>query len=182
MISCKESPATIVNISSALDTARKECGYELKDIEKIILTAQTETINADGIQQTYVLDWSKAEKNFRAQLILDCAPSDSSMPDSDASSPVLTPRELISSEDSGGRYMRNVAWQRSVTAKNWTAHVAYIDYIFGDGQRTDTRDFLACNIEIAMPCIKMSVIEPSSMDDDDIASIMSIFMKISTTK
>ncbi|WP_162407897.1 hypothetical protein, partial [Pseudoxanthomonas jiangsuensis] len=155
LITCVKTPAATTNIALALDTARTECGYELGGLETRILTAQAIAVGKEGFQQIYTLEWRKEARRFRATMTLNCDPN--GLYEFDSSTPVLTPQYLIAEEDSGGRYMRHVGWQKLALAENWTALVAYIDYIFGDGDRTNTCDFLACNGEVPTPCIALSI-------------------------
>jgi hypothetical protein len=65
----------------------------------------------------------------------------------------LSPKALIESEDAGGRYVRIVAWQRRLPSKLWSADVAYVTSVMGDGRREPVNQFLVCDKAIAKPCI-----------------------------
>lgn len=177
---CSTSPSMASSIVSALEISRNKCGYDLTDLRANILDVETNYADANIFQQTYSIRWKGKTADIQASLTLDCATSKSSAPN--PSTPVLTPKELIAEEDSGGRYMRHVAWQRLLEAVNWSATVAYIDYTFGDGQRAPTRDFIMCNRGIATPCITFSIVTPITLTTDDIMSALSILDKISVSQ
>jgi hypothetical protein len=65
----------------------------------------------------------------------------------------LSPKALIESEDAGGRYARIVAWQRRLPSKQWSADVAYVTSVMGDGHREPVNQFLVCDKAVAKPCI-----------------------------
>jgi len=162
-----------------MDMARIKCGYDLRGLEAHILSVQIEQMEEDKLQQIYELGWRKNAKRFLATLTLNCASNIFTPPD--VSSPVSEPGDLIAAEDSGGRYARHVAWQKPLTATNWTAQVAYVDYVVGDGQRDDTRDFLICDSQVATPCMALSVSKPKRLSADNIATVLSMLGKISVT-
>lgn len=56
--------------------------------------------------------------------------------------PLVSLRGLIASEDSGGRYFRHVAWEREIKGGNWRGDIVYLDYVFGDGQRSNLQEFI----------------------------------------
>ncbi|MDR1461659.1 MAG: hypothetical protein LBI68_00710 [Azoarcus sp.] len=61
--------------------------------------------------------------------------------------------ETIINEDSGGRYGRNVKWERPFNAVNWRGRVAYVDSIFGDGQKMPMHQFVICPAPHGSACL-----------------------------
>jgi hypothetical protein len=85
----------------------------------------------------------KLQKQFTATLYIHCG-----FPVNDEASTVtstvpLSPTEMIKREDIG-RYYRNVKWERPFNAANWKGKLAYVNSIFGDGQKMPMHQFVIC--------------------------------------
>jgi hypothetical protein len=76
--------------------------------------------------------------------------------DGTASSSVSAAK-VVKDEDSGGRYFRNVKWERRIEAANWQGTVAYADFTFGDRQKTKTSFYLVCEAKLQIPCFELTL-------------------------
>jgi hypothetical protein len=81
-----------------------------------------------------------------------------------ADSAPVSPKRILQDEDAGGRYFRHVKWERKFVATHWQGVVVYSDYSFGDGQKTITAYYLACQTELRLPCIEF-VMTPDAKKD-----------------
>ncbi|WP_321839673.1 hypothetical protein [Paraburkholderia bannensis] len=72
-----------------------------------------------------------------------------------------TAAEEISQADSGGRYARNVVWQRTYEGAGWTGTIAYVNSVFGDQENLKVPDyFLVCPNKGKLACFSFEVQRP----------------------
>lgn len=134
----------------------KKCHYSFDDkIIDSIISHRDKQISIDEIEYTifeFDLKIKLKEKITEAKLEFSCPSLDIEIPDH-------TPEQIIKEEDAGGRYFRNIAWQKEIYGNNWKGLVAFSDYIFGDSGKIKTYDFLIC--QKYSPCFSYSInIEP----------------------
>lgn len=177
LITCLASLGETPSKTSNITAARTACGYDLAQIQDSVIDSKINSLEDGRFQQTFMLGWASGKKHFHGVLTLDC--TSNGKPTAGLSAPILTPEEIIIEEDSGGRYARHVAWQKSINANNWTAKIAYVDHVIGDGQRIKLNDFLICNSTIATPCIKLSITAPQRISNKDIRYTLVMLGKIS---
>jgi hypothetical protein len=140
-----------------------QCKYELSDeLQKLIIKKnfkQNEKITAVDF---YFLIKAKAKK-IQGKMSFSCFnESSNSQKNTDVktndtasvSTLALTAKEIIRNEDSGGRYMRLIAWEKKINTKNWAGTVAHVNTIFGDKTKIKVPDFfLICPASLQMSCI-----------------------------
>lgn len=69
-----------------------------------------------------------------------------------------TAADEIALEDSGGRYARNIVWQRKYEGDGWVGTVAYVNSVFGDQSRQTIPDyFLICPDKDELACVSFEV-------------------------
>ncbi|WP_431825007.1 hypothetical protein [Burkholderia sp. F1] len=71
----------------------------------------------------------------------------------------LTASEEIARADSGGRYSRNVVWQRKYEGNGWNGTIAYVNSVFGDQENLSIPDyFLICPDKGKLACFSFDVL------------------------
>jgi hypothetical protein len=69
-----------------------------------------------------------------------------------------TAADEIALEDSGGRYARNIVWQRKYEGDGWVGTVAYVNSVFGDQSKQPIPDsFLICPDKDGLACFSFEV-------------------------
>ncbi|GAA0771427.1 hypothetical protein LRH25_14410 [Ideonella azotifigens] len=159
------------DLDALIATTHSKCGYEVSAIRQHIQNGRSESVGTAGLKIDYAVGWQQGGKRIEGALTFNCGGASALPPDPTA--PVASPKELIAEEDAGGRYSRHVAWQKPVKAAHWSPQVAYVDYSFGDGQRTRSNDFLICDGQVAIPCISLSITKPEKLSADEMASVLS---------
>lgn len=82
--------------------------------------------------------------------------NEGSMKEAVASGRLSNPKEIISEEDSGGRYGRNVSWTKPFVGVNFKGKISYVNSQFGDGQKTNSPDFfMICPDDSQLTCMSL---------------------------
>jgi hypothetical protein len=69
-----------------------------------------------------------------------------------------TAADEISLEDSGGRYARNIVWQRKYEGDGWTGTIAYVDSVYGDEEKQTVPDyFFVCPDRDGFACFSLEI-------------------------
>jgi hypothetical protein len=156
-------------MGEAVATIRDACKYDISENKDV----RYSSISADGTSGASRKYTAKFELRVRGKALSGSmtfiCPTQASSPGGAATTeakggsekpaiePALTPKALIEGEDAGGRYARTVAWQRRLPSTRWTADVAYVNSLFGDGQRSPMNYFLVCDRAIARPCVEVEM-------------------------
>ncbi|WP_131199146.1 hypothetical protein [Phytopseudomonas dryadis] len=156
-----------------MDVAKDvECAHDIGALKAYVTSSERHLVGTHGLQYVHTLAWETASTPLTATLILNCQVSGQALSSESTHTP--SPAELIAEEDAGGRYARHVAWQKTLAG----AHVAYIDYVLGDGQRVATNDFITCSREAMIPCAELSVVAPEILGNAEMSSVLSILEKL----
>ncbi|WP_448683160.1 hypothetical protein [Pseudomonas nicosulfuronedens] len=151
------------------------CGYNIsgKTLERI---ENIESTTSNGIQKNKITTTIKTEKNLiKADIEISCYTT---------SSPTTTePRSAkseIELEDSGGRYYRIVNWEKEIRGKNWLGTMAYVNSIFGDGEKSAIpNQFLACPKPPRNPCFYIHIATPIQLSKRESIQIIKAMKDIS---
>lgn len=95
---------------------------------------------------------------------------------------VLSPRQIIEDEDSRGRYFRNVVWERPIAGSNWSGRIAYVDYLFGDGQKSYGPYLLMCHANGRTPCVEYYGESGSRLTRRQLADVLGLFRSLRYTR
>jgi hypothetical protein len=164
-----ESPSTVE------PETRKFCGYNIEgNLSENIKNVESTTSN--NIQKNKISTEIKSGKNLiKADIEISCY----------TTSPPVTiePRSAkseIELEDSGGRYYRIVSWEKEVRGKNWQGTMAYVNSIFGDGEKSAIpNQFLACPKLALNPCFYIHIATPTKLSKRDSTQIINAMKDIS---
>jgi hypothetical protein len=150
--------------SDVVETLRASCQYEIgasKDVRFLGFGEEASTETSKRLTAKFQL--TVRGKSLNGTMTFVCpktadaqginAAEVSSASDPGSFEVPLSPKALIESEDAGGRYARIVAWQRRLPSKLWSADVAYVTSVMGDGHREPVNQFLVCGKAVAKPCI-----------------------------
>jgi hypothetical protein len=180
--------ADSARIHTAFELTRSRCGYDLgsAQVEKVA-DASIQTSGSGNVKIIYSTDLGSENRHLKGTLTFNCfgGPLPASERESGGSTPSSpntvppTPKQIIEDEDSAGRYARVVAWQKKITAVNWVLNVAYVNSVMGDGQRSPSNYFLACNSVAAMPCIEIEMEKPKELSASESAKVLAFISGIS---
>lgn len=130
--------------STAAERLETECGFDLGErIKRAIASEKVSEINLNSMRYVNIefqINLNILKKKTTARISFNCA-IDGKIT-SNSNSP--TPAQLIRQQDVAGRYFRHVAWQRKIAGNNWRGLIAYSDYLFGDGQKSETYSYFIC--------------------------------------
>jgi hypothetical protein len=156
-----------------ISRVRTECGFDLQGAFAAATTgAFMESVGESGFRAGFSVRPSHWTPKAKIQVVFNCAAQGKRIaqdaglaPAQNGSSPVgaeigMSAAAIIGEEDAGGRYFRNVAFERVVLGANWKGTLAYVDGMFGDGHRTPMTFILVCDNALSRPCIQVSV-EPA---------------------
>ncbi|HMC99429.1 MAG TPA: hypothetical protein VKH37_04720, partial [Ferruginibacter sp.] len=132
IVCAQQLPGNNPDLSKAADLLGELCGYSLDN--SILEKVKSSSIGFENnvFRAEFLLELKPVDRYLKASLYFGCfLPGKDSM-GSKIGVP-LTARGEIANEDSGGRYARNVVWERKYTGLNWIGTMAYVDSIFGDG-------------------------------------------------
>lgn len=170
------------NIDINLTSLSEECGYTLNDSLRQSIDSSQITINKTSQSISFKVHARPIYRKIIANLTFSCYSKVQSdinpnplFHDSQDVLPLNTAKEEIIQEDSGGRYGRNVAWEKPISGINWTGTIAYVNSISGDGETTKIPDFfLVCPNKQGSTCFSLEVDKNSPLKKDEADSIQKI--------
>ncbi|MDN7427525.1 MULTISPECIES: hypothetical protein [unclassified Burkholderia] len=131
------------------------CGYVIGENISSKTVGSTVNVNNGIISFVFDLVMKLDKEAIRGKLSFSCflGGSGSSVENK------TTAVEEIALEDSGGRYVRNIVWQKKYEGKGWGGTVAYVNSVYGDRERLTVPDyFLICPGVIYFPCFSFEVV------------------------
>jgi hypothetical protein len=134
------------------------CGYILGENISSKTVDSSVNINDGVISFDFYLMMKLGGSTIRGKLSFSCFVAGPSVSGSSVENKTTAVDE-IALEDSGGRYVRNIVWQRKYEGKGWDGTVAYVNSVYGDRERVRVPDyFLICPDEIYFPCFSFEVV------------------------
>lgn len=138
---------------------RSQCGYVLDENISAKVVRSSSSMNGNVISFDFYIMMRVRSKPIHGKLSFSCF-----MAGSAASTPDIarktTAADEIALEDSGGRYARDIAWQRAYEGKGWNGTIAYVNSIYGDQERQAISDFfLVCPNKNSFGCFWFEVIK-----------------------
>ena len=129
----------------------------------------------DNFSAGFTLKIREAGKKAEARINVYCSAKENSSKISKSSA---TPRDQIAQEDSGGRYYRQVAWQRNASGINWKGQIAYADALHGDGTVLAIDFYLLCLKVEGNVCLHIEVQPPRTATRKVRATIMKMISRM----
>lgn len=162
---------------TAVDRLKIECGYDLGE-QMVGSIISGEVKEGDFNSEKYInfnfqIDLKLLQKKTTGSISFNCILNEPSAKYENS----LTPAQLIQQEDAGGRYFRNIAWQRKISGRNWSGLIAYSDYLFGDGQKSLTYNYLIC--PAALQCFSFEIDPKIKLTSKERGVALSLIKKIS---
>lgn len=134
------------------------CGYVLGENISSKTVDSSVNVNNGIISFDFYLVMRLDRRPMRGKLSFSCFVAGSSVSGSSIANKT-TAADEIALEDSGGRYVRNIVWQRKYEGKGWDGTVAYVNSVYGDRERLAAPDyFLICPGAIYSPCFSFEVV------------------------
>jgi len=157
----REAGAESVNpgssdLQSNLALLSVQCGYALdKNISDRVVKSSS-TVSDKVVSVDLYIDLSSMPA-IQGKLSFSClAGALSASPESSAQR--TTAADEIALEDSGGRYARNIVWQRKYEGDGWGGTVAYVNFVSGDQSKQPIPDyFLICPDKNRLACFSFEV-------------------------
>jgi len=177
--------------NQAVARVRDVCGFELP--EQFLLSAHSSItgMRAESFQVEFDLKPRKWTASAKVNVIFNCSKPGTTMSEAKGSASGAEPdasvaaatrvsaRAIVEAEDAGGRYARHVAAERPIIAKNWRGTVAYVDGVFGDGQRSKMTMLLACDDAASRSCIELHVDPPIPLRGQGLEALLELIRTIS---
>lgn len=134
-----------------------QCGYAIdKNLSAQILRSMS-SVSDKVVSVYFYLKLTPVQRPIHGKLSFGCF-----SPQSEASQknipPKTTAKDEIALEDSGGRYARNIVWQRTYDGEGWAGTIAYVNSVSGDGKKRRSPDFfLICPNVDRLSCFSFEV-------------------------
>jgi hypothetical protein len=170
-----KTPIISKEIPDALQLVEKMCGYRLgNSIEQTITTIQIKVL--DNLHYFNVLMKIKLPKKpIYSVMGFVCEPQKNS----NICPKFLSPSQFIIDEDSSGRYGREIEWVRPFNAINWKGRVAFVNSIFGDGQKGAIENyFLICPTTHYSICLPLQVTDGTQLNPTEIKTVLRLLETI----
>jgi hypothetical protein len=133
------------------------CGYAFDEEILSQISKSTSKINDRIILLDFYVVLRNADRPIYGKLSFGCFMVESTAP-KQGTTHRLTAAEEIAQEDSGGRYARNIVWQRRYLGVGWSGTIAYVNSIFGDQERSDIPDyFMICPDKGELACFSFEI-------------------------
>lgn len=134
------------------------CGYILGENVSSKIVDSSVNVNSGIISFDFHLVMKLDGDAAHGKLSFSCFVGGSSVSGSNVENKTTAVDE-IALEDSGGRYVRNIVWQKKYEGKGWVGTVAYVNSVYGDRERLPVPDyFLICPSAIYFPCFSFEVV------------------------
>jgi hypothetical protein len=147
-----------VNYRDNVSLLEGRCGYILGENISSKIVDSSVNLNNGIVSFDFYLVMKLDRGVVRGKLSFSCFVAGSSVSDSSVANKV-TAADEIALEDSGGRYVRNIVWQKKYEGKGWGGTVAYVNSVYGDRERVRVPDyFLICPDAIYFPCFSFEVV------------------------
>ncbi|NTZ06119.1 hypothetical protein [Burkholderia metallica] len=134
------------------------CGYILGENISSKTIDSAVSVNNGIVSFDFYLVMKLDGETIRGKLSFSCFVAGSRVSGSSVANKTTAVDE-IALEDSGGRYVRNIVWQKRYEGKGWDGTVAYVNSVYGDQERLPVPDyFLICPNAIYFPCFSFEVV------------------------
>ncbi len=149
------------NVAGNLFKIKEYCGYALGDRLVSAVKGAKKISAVDSIVIVLDADFSPKKRKISTKLTFGC----NLMPQAvDSNGQYMkrdqpkTAKEEIELEDSGGRYGRNVVWERLYRGANIAGTVAYVNSVSGDRVKIRIPDFLlVCPNQPGLTCFSLEI-------------------------
>jgi hypothetical protein len=166
------------DIPHALSLFKKNCGYKLGES----LEQSIDSIYMSKFTNQYLFNFSMKIKLLKnkssAYLSLFCEIPINDNSDTYLTSDLRSPKVIIERVDSSGRYYSNVKWERAFNATNWKGRIAYVNSIFGDGQKTPTLELVVCPVMLNLYCIKFFLTDERQYKTSEVNAVVRLLETI----
>lgn len=180
---CLTSSATnarqVRDLSEAYSRLHEFCGYTLGNFATFRVARANVEENEISITIRFHLLIDGQHRKVPATLEFGCRkPSFPVASDGFSATPgiqKMTAKDVIASEDAGGRYYRRVTWQRKYQGGGFSGTVAYVNSIFGDGEVMSIPDlYFSCPNRNGLTCYSIEVAPNFRLTRSERVSAMSI--------
>lgn len=149
------------NVTENLSKIKEYCRYALGDRISSAVKGAEKISAADSIVIVFDADFSPKKRNISAKLTFGCNLVPQAVDSNDQymkRDQPKTAKEEIELEDSGGRYGRNVVWERPYRGANIAGTVAYVNSVSGDRVKIRVPDFLlVCPNQPGLTCFSLEI-------------------------
>ncbi|MDR5750386.1 MULTISPECIES: hypothetical protein [unclassified Caballeronia] len=147
------------DLQNNISLLRSQCGYVLDENILAKIVGSSSNVNGNVIFFDFYIVMKPRIKPIHGKLLFSCFVAGSTPTRSDIAQKT-TAADEIALEDSGGRYVRDIAWQRAYEGKGWSGTIAYVNSIYGDQERQAVPDyFLVCPNKNGFACFSFEVVK-----------------------
>ncbi|WP_157654437.1 hypothetical protein [Burkholderia ubonensis] len=134
------------------------CGYEMGESVFGEVLKSESTMNDKIILLDFYVSMPLEDRLIQGKLSFGCIAAGSDV-SKQKEAGRLTASEEIARADSGGRYSRNVVWQRKYEGDGWSGTIAYVNSVFGDQENLSVPDyFMICPDKGRLACFSFEVL------------------------
>ena len=177
------------------DFIKKNCHFEFSDTLKRDVTSIDSFVNKHSEFNVQVVLYLKSKingKTIKQELSIFCRKNGDDgklqWPSIFEGNPKLiqnllskkrSPKSIINEQDSGGRYGRQVKWERKFAAKNWHGTIAYSDSAFGDQTIIpESGYFIACPDDKNFNCFSLEIDQAERLRKTDVNKITDLLREV----
>ncbi|HEY1999878.1 hypothetical protein [Paraburkholderia sp.] len=141
-----------------IDLLSNQCGYALDEDIASKITISSINKNEKVVSFDFYTLVKLVDRPIQGKLSFGCFVTGANTLTPGAAQK-RTAADVITSEDSGGRYARKIAWQRKYEGNGWVGTIAYVNSVFGDQVRLASPDyFLICPDKRKFPCFSFEAL------------------------
>lgn len=158
-----------------------QCGYALDEKMSRRISKSSSRVDGQLVLVDFYLNLIPVRRPIQGKLSFGCLRTELAKPSKDSVQKTTAADEL-ELEDSGGRYARNIVWQRKYEGNGWMGTIAYVDSVSGDQAKLVIPDyFFVCPDRGEVVCFSFEV-EKTKLQKNEIDRIPQLLRGIALTR
>jgi hypothetical protein len=184
LLFCGKSQAEPVNqesddLQSNKTLLESQCGYSLDKDVLMQVSKSFSKVNDKEIFVDFYISLMPVRRTIHGKLSFGCLKG--GMTGLQQVAQKTTAADEITLEDSGGRYARNIEWQRKYEGNGWPGTIAYVNSVSRDQSKKAVPDyFFVCPNKDGLACFSYEV-EKTPLERKEIDQIPELLHGISFT-
>ncbi|MDR5777668.1 MULTISPECIES: hypothetical protein [unclassified Caballeronia] len=147
------------DLKKNLSSLEKQCQYQLDENLINRISKSSSKVDENVISIDFYLTIRPAKRDVEGKLTFACLTTKAEASEQKSLKKTTASAE-IALEDSGGRYAREVAWQRKFEGQGWNGTIAYVNAVYGDQRKQRISDyFLICPDKNELTCFSFEIVK-----------------------
>ncbi|WP_250493862.1 hypothetical protein [Caballeronia sp. GAWG1-1] len=147
------------DLKKNLSSLGTQCRYQLDKNLINRVSKSSSKVNENTISIDFYIAIRPSKRDVDGKLTFACLTTKAEVSEQ-KSLKKTTASDEIALEDSGGRYAREVAWQRKYEGKGWNGTIAYVNALYGDQRKQRIPDyFLICPDKNELTCFSFEIVK-----------------------